>query len=387
MKFSVFVFSAAATLVWAQQSRAESFARAYKVLCPGSETGCSCFAEPAADAPAVARVRHYQVVQSESGEDEVTNGQADWVAVNVAGQSCHMRRTSLRAITWLTEECPDPSIFAQLPFAPPSEFLARGSTSGARVPVGKIFPTFYNIAYEPEFPGEKNVSLYEVNTRRLLARVSQAFRDALDLEGTGRLADGRTLNVGTRRNGQWDYVVLPQGSFGLGIQNHYLYPFRTVAIDFDHLCAKSRLPGCTSNTAQNRKTFAGTLLHIRQLEGARLPDGSVHDGFVCAHDIGGAIKQDRIDLFVGPMGGGNPFAPECLRVNPLIEHGVRSLEPSDWHLWETDGVDPATGNAKFKRARPYEYRVTVPEKGLDVSVVKGASCKPMWNSRAVTAGQ
>ncbi len=31
----------------------------------------------------------------------------------------------------------------------------------------------------------------------------------------------------------------------------------------------------------------------------QLPDGSVHDGLWRAEDIGGAIKKDRIDLFIG----------------------------------------------------------------------------------------
>ncbi len=42
-----------------------------------------------------------------------------------------------------------------------------------------------------------------------------------------------------------------------------------------------------------------SVLFIKETVGLKLPDGSVHDGYWYASDVGGAIKGARIDLFTG----------------------------------------------------------------------------------------
>ena len=42
-----------------------------------------------------------------------------------------------------------------------------------------------------------------------------------------------------------------------------------------------------------------SVLFIKETVGLKLPDGSAHDGFWYASDVGGAIKGARIDLFTG----------------------------------------------------------------------------------------
>jgi 3D (Asp-Asp-Asp) domain-containing protein len=42
-----------------------------------------------------------------------------------------------------------------------------------------------------------------------------------------------------------------------------------------------------------------TILFIKETVGLEMPDGSKHDGFWYASDVGGAIKGDRIDLYTG----------------------------------------------------------------------------------------
>jgi 3D (Asp-Asp-Asp) domain-containing protein len=59
-----------------------------------------------------------------------------------------------------------------------------------------------------------------------------------------------------------------------------LQPMRTVAVD--------------------PKVFPRhSILFIKQTVGLKMPDGSTHDGYWYASDVGGAIKGSRIDLFTG----------------------------------------------------------------------------------------
>lgn len=42
-----------------------------------------------------------------------------------------------------------------------------------------------------------------------------------------------------------------------------------------------------------------TILYIKETVGMPMPDGSEHDGYWYASDVGGAVKGHRIDLFTG----------------------------------------------------------------------------------------
>jgi 3D (Asp-Asp-Asp) domain-containing protein len=69
--------------------------------------------------------------------------------------------------------------------------------------------------------------------------------------------------------------VGPKDSLGCRLQ-----PMRTVAVD--------------------PKVFPRhSVLFIKETVGLKMPDGSAHDGYWYASDVGGAIKGARIDLFTG----------------------------------------------------------------------------------------
>lgn len=246
------------------------------------------------------------------------------------------------------------------------------------VAAGTFYPTFYQIALEMYYPlqkGEDAVALRDAQGK-ILARVSPTFKKALLLQGTASLKDGTVLNVGVEKGGERRYVALPKGHFGLGIKGYRIYPYRSVALDFDWLCDQLKTASCeTGNipkrdkavTAKNREALVGTLLYIPRLAGADV-GGTLHDGFVCAVDVGGGIKNDRIDLFVGTDPAGNPFYPACRRDNPFIVNGVESLIGADWYHWQRN----AKGD--YERTKPTEYRQNAPDKGLEVIAFPSIRC-------------
>lgn len=120
-----------------------------------------------------------------------------------------------------------------------------------------------------------------------LANVSRTFAAHIALQGTGRLRDGRVLNVAGRCDCPRKpcFHVLPEkNKWGMGGSGMPLEPFRTVAVD-------------------PRRIKLGTLLYLPELDGRRMPGpagvgGFIHDGCVVAGDTGGGIKGKQLDLFV-----------------------------------------------------------------------------------------
>ena len=255
-------------------------------------------------------------------------------------------------------------------------------TVARRTSVGPLFPTYYHVASQDLYPltdRDRAVTL-EDNSGAAIVSASRAFYDAVLVQGTGRLLDGRIINVGSTHGKKRRFIVLPEGSWGLGINGYALVPYRSAAMDFDLLCDRLRTQGCVQGNAvdrarrdkkatrTNRAALVGTLLHLPALAGARMNDGSTHDGFLCAVDVGGGIQADRIDLFVGSAGAGNPYYPDCRSSNPFIQRGVASLIPSDWrHFQKSESGD-------WARTDPVEYRTVSPDKGLEIHAYPEVKC-------------
>ena len=130
------------------------------------------------------------------------------------------------------------------------------------------------------------VPLYD-KTCNVLGNVARPFAAQLALQGTGRLRDGRLLNVAGKCSCPRTpcfHVLPPHRKWGMGGGGQPLEPFRTVAVD-------------------PKRIKLGTLLYVPILDGVRMPGrapvgGFIHDGCVVAGDTGGGIQGAQLDLFV-----------------------------------------------------------------------------------------
>jgi 3D (Asp-Asp-Asp) domain-containing protein len=143
--------------------------------------------------------------------------------------------------------------------------------------------SFYWLAYESEYANEHYDTDIYTRTGYWIGRYPQAFVYELKLEGSGILRDGRVLNY----DGECDYGIgtcfktleLEEHPLGMGAQGRKLEPFRSIAVD-------------------PRYIPLGAPVYVPELVGVMMPDGTRHDGCLRADDVGGAIKQHKLDFFV-----------------------------------------------------------------------------------------
>ncbi|MCB9594573.1 MAG: hypothetical protein H6719_17705 [Sandaracinaceae bacterium] len=179
---------------------------------------------------------------------------------------------------------------AQEPAERPTEAAATTSSP----PTGSlVWNTYYYVASEADYSGSPSATLFDA-TCAPMAQVNEAFLNAVCIEGTGRLADGRAINV----DETCDCAArCPNGSrvcwraldasapWGLGNRENALEPFVSWATD------RSVIP-------------SGEVVYAPEWDGVEIPvvdglGGFVHDGCFRADDVGGAIDGDHVDVFVG----------------------------------------------------------------------------------------
>jgi 3D (Asp-Asp-Asp) domain-containing protein len=68
-----------------------------------------------------------------------------------------------------------------------------------------------------------------------------------------------------------------------------------------------------------------SVLFIKETVGLKMPDGTIHDGFWYASDVGGAIKGQRIDLFTG-FGAASMKALQTLNMTTISAVRVGMFE-------------------------------------------------------------
>ena len=119
-----------------------------------------------------------------------------------------------------------------------------------------------------------------------IANVSHEFASEIEMQGTGKLRDGRVVNIwGACACEHSPCYRVTGNQWGTAGSGRSLAPFRTVAVD-------------------PKIVPLGTLLFVPALEGRRMPGrapwgGFIHDGCVVADDTGGGIDGHQLDFFVG----------------------------------------------------------------------------------------
>lgn len=154
--------------------------------------------------------------------------------------------------------------------------------------VGRALMTFYWVADEnaPRYRGKPSAVLRDP-AGRVLAHTTRKFKLDLVRQGAGWLRDGRTV-IFVKRIGDESRFRVTKSKYGLGSNGCRLIPYKTVAVD-PHFVK------------------LGTKVYIPQLKGARLPDGTLHDGMFIASDRGN-FRGAHVDVFVGaPSPGPQPF--------------------------------------------------------------------------------
>lgn len=182
----------------------------------------------------------------------------------------------------LTREQPAPA-----PHDPPTSEAAREEPEELD-PLGSFALTYYWIAAEGR--GQRTTPLYGRDCRPI-AKVTASFARRVAMEGTGRLRDGRVVNVAGPcdcPSSRCYFFTSKRKRWGAGVGRRPLSPFRSVAVD----------PAMVS---------IGDTIYIEELDGLLMPGeapygGFVHDGCVVADDRGGGVRGKKIDFFTGRHG-------------------------------------------------------------------------------------
>jgi hypothetical protein len=166
--------------------------------------------------------------------------------------------------------------------------------------------TYYWVAYEGDFDPAPTTDVGDCGGQTI-ATVPTEFADALKLEGSGKLLDGRLLNIGgCGCGGGYDcFIELDPRQFpwGQGSQSNPLMPYLSIATDTAVLST-------------------GTWVYAADLDDQELPDGSTHDGCLRADDVGGGIDGMHIDWFVGLRDNYLTLDPDVPEQLELFEAGT-----------------------------------------------------------------
>ncbi len=203
--------------------------------------------------------------------------------------------------------------------------------------------SFYWIAYESDYANEAYDTAIYTRAGYYIGSFPSAFVFELKLEGSGILRDGRVLNY----DGECNYgmgtcfktLALDQHPLGAGVQGRPLVPFRSIAVD-------------------PRFIPIGATVYVPELVGVLLPDGTRHDGCLRADDMGGAIKEHKLDFFVESYENFKFIADNLwwrMKATPTLEEPrCAYLRLRNGHERDNDQSDWLAIHQRFKQQRRAE---------------------------------
>ena len=177
-----------------------------------------------------------------------------------------------------------------LPPAPAAQDAPEPEAESSQIDESSLLGTFeltyYWITREPKTRSEQRTTNLYTRRCKSIAKVSKKFARRLSLEGTGKLRDGRVVSSAggcSCSSAPCYFVTGKKYRWGAGVAKRPLSPFRSVAVDPDHVAI-------------------GQTLYVRELDGLTMPGkapygGWVHDGCVIADDRGGGVNGAKIDFF------------------------------------------------------------------------------------------
>jgi 3D (Asp-Asp-Asp) domain-containing protein len=254
----------------------------------------------------------------------------------------------------------NPADHSKVSFAAPPKLPLTGTIKeccGYPIGLKESFRlSFYWVAYESEYASLTYDTDIYTKQGYFIGRFPSAFVFELKLEGSGILNDGRVLNY----DGECNYGMgtcfktldASDHPLGAGVQQRKLVPFRSIAVD-------------------PRYIPIGATVFVPELVGIALPDGTRHDGCLRADDMGGAIKQQKLDFFVESYNNFKFIADNLwwhLKATPMLDeprceflraHDIRERvnDHTDWALLHMRQLQAKlasaarTSMAKMKRNR------------------------------------
>lgn len=156
--------------------------------------------------------------------------------------------------------------------------------------LGRFKITFYWYVEEDQYSGKRNTPLYTTD-HKLLGYFPAEFVKDFRIESCALLSDGRMISYLKQAN-RCQIVDEPLGTNGFT-----LMPLKSIAVD------PAVIP-------------MGSTVFIPEAVDVPIGNNTFHNGVFKAHDIGSAIKGNRIDVYLGPKSNMDFF-----RSSPLYGSG------------------------------------------------------------------
>jgi len=297
-----------------------------KVLCVGQIRGCPCYSKEEGKEPAHFLYHNEAVTHKKTGTRRVQVLSNERLL-----PACWMDTAMLRPSSFAPVlSSPLADLLSHVPL-PLEDLLADSPEGFVTVSAGLFWPTYYHLALEDFHPGPPVPARNAQG--KIIARASADFLKQVSWQGSGITSEGLRIRY-AGRPGVFD--LYPDSIWGYGAgQGYTVLPYRTIAVHLSSFCQKlsGHWKGCSRNRVIGIMGFIPRVAELR----IRMPGGKRHDGYFCLTDTGAPayIRPDRIDIFTGAHGGGNPYLPVERRGNALLDGGLAALVPSDWRLWSS----------------------------------------------------